>query len=113
VHARGEGNGIVPKEQDLPVSHILGSQGRDHGEYCPKLESVDVLTEYPVGDYVGVEGQRDARGAANTETNTNCVHASINQVAQTSLETHRLPSWWSISSTHIRYAGRFDERRSI
>ena len=63
VHARGEANGIVPKEQDLPVSHILGSKGRDHGEYSPKLESVDVLTEYPVGDYVGVEGPRDARGA--------------------------------------------------
>ena len=50
-------------EQDLQVTDILGSKGKDHGGYSQKLESVDVLTPYPGGDYVGVEGPRDARDA--------------------------------------------------
>jgi hypothetical protein len=64
VHARGEASGVVHREQDLPVTHILGSKGKDRSEYSQKLKSVNVLTSYRVGDYVGVEGPRDARDAA-------------------------------------------------
>jgi len=36
VHAHSEAGGVVHKEQDLPVTHILGSKGKDHGEYSQK-----------------------------------------------------------------------------
>ena len=64
MHARGEARGVVHKEQDLPVTHILGSNVEDHDEYNQKLKSVDVLMTYPVGDFVGLEGPRDTRNEA-------------------------------------------------
>ncbi len=61
MHTHGKANGVVHKEQDLPVTYVLASKGKDHNEYTQKLKRVDVMTTYPVGDFVGVEGPRDAR----------------------------------------------------
>ncbi len=63
MHARGEASGVVHKEPDLPVTHILGSKGKDRDEYSQKMKTVVVCTFYRVGDFVGVEGPRDARDA--------------------------------------------------
>ncbi len=30
---RGDGRGVLLKEQDLSVTPVLGSKGKDHGEY--------------------------------------------------------------------------------
>ncbi len=46
------------------IGHVRGPKGKDRSEYSQKLKSVNVLTPYRVGDYVGVEGPRDARDAA-------------------------------------------------
>ncbi len=43
MHARDEVNGVVHEEQDLQVTHILGSKGKDRGGYNQTLENVDVM----------------------------------------------------------------------
>ena len=63
-HTRGKAIGVVHKEHDLPVTHILGSKSEDRGEYSQRLEIIDVLTPLPVGNLVGVETQRYTRDAA-------------------------------------------------
>ena len=38
VHTLDKTSGVVHKEQDLPVTHILGSKGKDRDEYRQNLE---------------------------------------------------------------------------
>ena len=33
MHTHGKANGVVHKEQDLPVTYVLASKGKDHNEY--------------------------------------------------------------------------------
>ena len=61
MDTRGEASGIVHKEHYLSIEHVLGSKSKDHGEYSQKLKSVDVLTPFLVGDFVGVDGPGNTR----------------------------------------------------
>ena len=54
VYTHGKTSGVVHKEHDLPVTHILGSKGEDHDEYIQKLENINVMTPLSFGN-LGVE----------------------------------------------------------
>jgi hypothetical protein len=60
AHTR-QGKQCCPQRTRPAVTYVLASKGKDHNEYTQKLKRVDVMTTYPVIDFVGVEGTRDAR----------------------------------------------------